>query len=300
MHWNKVHTLLLIVGICIPLLIFRFSGRTSNDRFKLQDLSKILSILLVYESLFYIYHVFFGSQLDTAYFIFYEVLGVILPIAFVVSVLRYSPRSTLFLNLASFPQLDRNAVIYFLIFSIFTLNSVGAFLAVDVFPNKVKPDIDSIIFIKAIDTAPLLLMPFLLFFEFFSVVGEEFVFRYFAINALNQKLSKRTSIVISSLIWTMVHSHSGFGLFINGLLLGYLYSKTNSLVLCSILHLLFNVTVSSIPLYSFYKDVGAFTVAPYQYALALLTFQVVLFLVTKAIFNRIKGSDYTGANPENI
>jgi len=95
--------------------------------------------------------------------------------------------------------------------------------------------------------------------EIFGVAGEEIVCRYFSVNALRQKLGKSSVIVTSSLIWTLMHWDTNPGIFILGLLLGYLYYETKSLSVCILLHFIYNLTILTMPFYLLFRQTGDIT-----------------------------------------
>jgi len=124
--------------------------------------------------------------------------------------------------------------------------------------------------------------------EIFGVAGEEIVCRYFAINALRQKLNKISAIVVSSLIWTLMHWDTNPSIFILGLLLGYLYYKTESLSLCILLHFSYNLAVLTMPFYLFLKQTGDITFSLFQYVSAVFVLQIALYLSVEMLFVKAK------------
>lgn len=279
---DMLNALRLIICISLPLLIAGIKGRTVNDKFKLTDLSKILTILLIFDSISFFCHKFIGAKINNYYFYFYTLIRIVLTLALVAAVLRYSPLKKISIkSLLNFPKFERTSTFYVVILSFIIINSFGAFLIVELFPNMVGQQINTVIFLKAIDESPFILTPVLVLIEVFAIVGEELVYRYFAINALRQKLKKISTIIISSLIWSFMHWHASFGVLIAGILIGYFYYETESLSLCVMLHFLFNFSVLSASLYLFYKDIGSLAIPAYQYALALFACQIFLYHLTE-------------------
>lgn len=72
-------------------------------------------------------------------------------------------------------------------------------------------------------------------------IGEELIFRGIIQRGLNQTLKARWSIVISALLFMLVHQPSQYPLAIlTGILFGYVYYKTNNILLPIILHIITN------------------------------------------------------------
>lgn len=85
---------------------------------------------------------------------------------------------------------------------------------------------------------------------FISLVGpilEEFIFRYAILNALLKKYRPGTAIVVSALIFGIIHGNpiQIVGAFFMGLLLGWVYYRTGSLIPCILMHVA-NNTLSTI------------------------------------------------------
>lgn len=79
---------------------------------------------------------------------------------------------------------------------------------------------------------------------------EELLFRGFILGVLLKCYSERTSIVISALIFAIVHEPVAYGMaFGGGLLYGWLRVKTGSIVPSTITHILWNSFVSIIVLF---------------------------------------------------
>ncbi len=280
---------LIIVSICLPVLIMRMKDLTANDNFELFNLSKILAVPLGYHSLLYFYHQRYGMGIDSIYIYFYRSIGIVLTIGFIVAVLRYSPLRYSIKDLLVFPRLGRTSLFYIIILLFFVINSFSAFLLVDLFPGTVNYKLNTYIDLIEIKENPLVFIPILILLEIFTIAGEELVFRYFAVNSLKQKLNKLSVIIISSLLWTLSHGSLSFGIFVVGIFLGHLYYTTESITLCVVLHFIFNLSVLSVYLYVFYKNIGAISVSPFQYAAFLLICQLLIFHISEVIItNRLR------------
>jgi membrane protease YdiL (CAAX protease family) len=80
-----------------------------------------------------------------------------------------------------------------------------------------------------------------------------------------------------------MHGKISFEIFIAGIFLGYLYSKTNSLLLCVLMHVMYNFIVITTPFYVFYRGAGRISLSPLQYVAALLAFQLVCVLIIEIV-----------------
>lgn len=91
-----------------------------------------------------------------------------------------------------------------------------------------------------------LLSEFFLFFFFVALV-EEFIFRVFTINLISEKYGNIAALVVSSLLFTLVHNTNPgydlipfFSILLGGVLLGILYLKSRQLWLPLGFHLTWN------------------------------------------------------------
>lgn len=281
----SLFSLLLITGgLALPLLIEITKGKTASDDFRLSDLSKISAILLVYYTMSHCYYK--TNDIDLVGFYYYLCIKILLTIAFIVAVMKYAPLRTDMIKLLFFPRFERRSILYFVIVLYFFYTSFFIYRAVEVHYSKVELQLTNVLMLLAINETPFFSMPALILTEIFSVIGEEIVFRYFAINALKNKMGKTWVILFSSFIFTLLHWDISLGIFILGVLLGYLYFETESLSLCIALHFISNLTVSTEIFYVFYKKIGALTFSAYKYAIAIFLLQVTLFLFIKMIFNK--------------
>lgn len=74
--------------------------------------------------------------------------------------------------------------------------------------------------------------------------AEEFVFRGVILGGLLKKYSAKTSIIISSLMFGIVHLNGiqFINAFLLGVFIGYIYIKTKSISICMYSHIIFNTT----------------------------------------------------------
>jgi len=84
---------------------------------------------------------------------------------------------------------------------------------------------------------------------FFAPILEELIFRGFLLKGFsNSFLGIYGAIVLTSLIWAMIHTQYEWGylviIFITGLVLGYAKIKTNSLFIPILMHITFNLFAS--------------------------------------------------------
>jgi len=113
-------------------------------------------------------------------------------------------------------------------------------------------------------------------------------------------MNKKWVIIISSLIWTLLHLNSSIVTFIFGIFIGYLYYETKSLSLCIVLHFIFNLTIGTEIFYVLYKEMGSLTYSSFQYAIALFLLQLILFFSMKMLFNKTQRITTSEAGSHDI
>lgn len=131
---------------------------------------------------------------------------------------------------------------------------------------------------------------------FFSVcviapVFEEIIYRGIILEQLSKKYSANKSIVISALIFGLIHAnlHQSLNAFFIGLILGFIYIKTNSLLLCMFWHFTNNFLIFIISMYvtESVSDVVP-TVSIFQLVLGI----ILLIASYKFFSNREDGSEW--------
>jgi membrane protease YdiL (CAAX protease family) len=283
MNYYLFNVLSMLLGISIPLLIERIKEKPSNDAFNLKDLSTVLSVLIAYYAILYLY---FELQTDQhVIFYFFIVIHIALTTALIAAVARFTPLRVSFRRLLHFPRVERRAGSYITILCFFLYTSFIVFTSVDALRGRLEElGPGNLTILEAVYKSPFISAPILIMTEIFGVVGEEIVCRYFTVNALRQKLGETSVIVISSLIWTLMHWDTNLGIFVLGLLLGYLYYETESLSICILLHFIYNLIILTMPFYLFFKQTGDITFSPFHYVSALFIIQVVLYHSAEMIF----------------
>lgn len=78
----------------------------------------------------------------------------------------------------------------------------------------------------------------------FAPIFEELIFRRMILEGLLRNYYDKKAIILSALIFALMHGniHQGINTFILGLMLGYIYVKTNSIILCMFGHFTNNFT----------------------------------------------------------
>lgn len=283
----KMHLLniaLVVFSICILLAIYKVKRSSLVATFNLTDLSKVIAILLVYYGVIIFYFKFVAFEEN--HFPFFLLIRILLTVVFILLVVKYTPFAKDVKNVLYLPRLEQSVLPHLIILSFFLYTSFTVFWAVHFLPQKVDSQLQNFIILKAINEQPFIAVPIAILTEIIAVVGEEIVFRYFAINALKSNLGKKLAVVTSALIWTLAHGEVSFGIFVLGVLLGYLYYETESLSLCIVLHFIFNIVVGTEIFYLFYKDVGAIALSTSEYAVILFFLQACLFYGISAVFRK--------------
>ena len=283
MEYYLFNILSMLIGISVPLLVERIKGKPPNDDFNLKDLSTVLSVLIAYYAILYLYFAFQTNE--NVIFYFFIVVHIALTAALIAAVARFTPLRASFKSLLLFPRFERRSGTYVVILCFFIYTSFTVFESVGALQGRLEylgPG--NLIILEAVYNSPFIVLPIFILTEIFGVAGEEIVCRYFSVNALRQKLGKSSVILISSLIWTLMHWDTSPSIFILGLLLGYLYYETESLSICMLLHFIYNLTILTMPFYLFFRQTGDVTFSSFQYVSTLLVLQVVLYHSAEMLF----------------
>ncbi len=293
MYYYLFNFLSIFLGISIPLLLERIRGNASNDAFNLRNLSRVLSVLIAYYAILFSY---FELQTgEHVSFMFLIVVHIALALVLIAAVARFTPLRSSFTRFLHFPRFERRSAIYIIIVCFFLYTSVTVFRSVETFLGRLEElGPSNLIILEAIYNRPFISLPILILTEIFGVTSEEIVCRYFAVNALRQKLQKTSVIIISSLIWTLMHWDADWSIFVLGLLLGYLYYETESLSVCIFLHFIYNLIILTMPFYIFFRQTGDIAFSPFQYVSALFGLQIVLYHSIEMLF--VKTGKITGRN----
>lgn len=287
MTYYLLNFLSMLLSISIPLLVERIKGKPSNNNYNLKDLSTVLSILIAYYAILYIYFEFQTNE--RVIFYFFIVVHIALTTALIAAVARFTPLKASFRRLLYFPRFERRYGSHIIILCFFAYTSFTVFESVGMLQGRLEylgPA--NLILLEAVYNSPFIALPIFVLTEIFGVAGEEIVCRYFAVNALRQKLGRSSVIVSSSLIWTLMHWDTNPGIFILGLLLGYLYYERESLSVCILLHFIYNLIILTLPFYLFFTQTGDIKFSPVQYVSALFALQVVLFFSAEMLFAKPK------------
>ncbi|HDR4368892.1 TPA: lysostaphin resistance A-like protein [Bacillus cereus] len=139
-------------------------------------------------------------------------------------------------------KLSRNSFVWILIgiILVFLAQMVGSILDKSVFQLTTQSTNTSST-VAGVAVSPVALISIVLL----APLVEEFVFRYAAINILIHKLNKTWSIIISSLVFSIMHFDFPFvfGYFLIGLVLAVVYVCTNRLLVSFFVHASMNLVV---------------------------------------------------------
>ena len=283
MEYYLFNMLSMLIGISVPLLVERIKGKPPNNDFSLKDLSTVLSVLIAYYAILYLYFAFQTNE--NVIFYFFIVVHIALTAALIAAVARFTPLRASFKSLLLFPRFERRSGTYVIILCFFIYTSFTVFESMGALQGRLEylgPG--NLIILEAIYNSPFIVLPIFILTEIFGIAGEEIVCRYFSVNALRQNLGRSSVILISSLIWTLMHWDTNPSIFVLGLLLGYLYYETESLSICILLHFIYNLTILTMPFYLFFRQTGDITFSPFQYVSTLLVLQVVMYHSAEMLF----------------
>jgi membrane protease YdiL (CAAX protease family) len=274
-----------------PRIIQKWKGGNGYD-FKLANLSKILSIVLLMAILSYgldrVFELLSITDVRVKIaisFYSYLLFKLILAGAFLLVVLRLSPLrcSSSLINLVNIPSKETNVVRRILMVLFVILVTLNVVLKVESFPQDV---LRQYFVILSSLYENYILVGLLFPVELLAAASEELVYRYYAINALKRFFGKEYTILIASIIWTLMHGKISLELFGTGLLLSYLYYKTESLLTCILMHLMYNVIITTAPFYVFYTKAGTIAWSSLNYGVLLLAFQLLLLFIVEMVFER--------------
>lgn len=211
--------------------------------------------------------------------------------AFIFAVTIFSSLHNVVKSFIISPVVGEKTSVYLSILLFFLFDAILSYVDVGLFRRKIyELEQVTIMTFSTVNKNPVIFVPIVILTEILGTAGEELVFRYFAIKALKQKFNRRRTVIfLSSLIWTLMHGNVNLGHFIFGLLLGFIYYETESLSACILLHFLLNLTSLSVPFYIFYKELGKFTLSPFQYGVTLLVTQVIFYQLIGMLFIKVKG-----------
>jgi len=113
-------------------------------------------------------------------------------------------------------------------------------------------------------------------------VFEEIVYRGIILEQLSKRYGSPKSIMISGLIFGLIHAniHQGVNAFFIGLILGFIYIKTNSLLLCMFWHFSNNFLAF---LASMYASEAVSNAEP-AFSILELVFGIILFIAASKFF----------------
>lgn len=130
-----------------------------------------------------------------------------------------------------------------------------------------------------------LMNPFIAFISLCVIapVFEEIIFRGIILEQLSKKYSMATSIIVSGLMFGLIHAnlHQGVNAFFIGLILGFIYLKTNSLLLCMFWHFANNflVFISSMYISESVSDTAS------GFSIVQFILGIILLIVSYRFFN---------------
>ena len=177
MNYYLINILSMLLGISIPLLVDRIKGSPPNDDFNLRDLSTVLSILIAYYAILYLYFEFQTNE-HVIFYVFI-VVHIALTTALIAAVARFTPLKTSFRRLLPFPRFERRSCTYVMILCFFIYTSFTVFESVNALQGRLDElGPANLILLEAVYNSPFIALPIFILTEIFGVAGEEIVCRY--------------------------------------------------------------------------------------------------------------------------
>lgn len=137
--------------------------------------------------------------------------------------------------------------------------------------------------VKAFDE--MLIDPFIAFVSIcvFAPIFEEIIYRGIILEQLSKRYSMTTSIVVSGFIFGLIHFnlHQSVNAFFIGIILGFIYLKTKSLLLCMFWHFANNFLVF---ISIMYRPDSVSDIAP-AFSIVQFIFGIILLIVAYRFFN---------------
>ncbi|MCG8541725.1 MAG: CPBP family intramembrane metalloprotease [Clostridia bacterium] len=132
----------------------------------------------------------------------------------------------------------------------------------------------------------MLMNPFVAFVSICIIapVFEEIIYRGIILEQLSKRYSITTSIIVSGLIFGLIHFnlHQSVNAFFIGLILGFIYIKTNSLLLCMFWHFANNFLVFMSSMYVSDTVRGGVP----GFSIVQFVFGIILFIASYKFFNK--------------
>lgn len=283
---NKIllHSLLVLIGASLPLIIDKAVISRREPDFRLIDLSKILfALVITYLGYYFINAVFsIGINSFFSYLLFKVIVTIVLVTGFLINV----PISATLVKVTSDYRINILSFPYLMLVIFFSYLSGMTALAVYYSPMRVAQNQEFQIILSAVIDMPLLTLLLLAIINLATVVSEELVFRYCAVNALRSRLGKKQTIFISALIWTLLHWDISLTLFVVGVFLAYFYLVTESLIFSSILHFLYNMVAYSQIAYLTRNNFNMTWLTQLGYFFFLILFLLAIYHVFDALIHR--------------
>jgi membrane protease YdiL (CAAX protease family) len=280
----EILLLIKVAVLAMAPLALKAYRKLPDDIFDLKDLSKLLSVLFVYYSLIMIVTRIHDFTI-TEYFIFSYMFNIMLATIFVFLVLKYSPlKKESIKSILSFPAIDKKSPLFLWIIILFAYESLSIYLVIERHP-EMAIEAQAVMFYTLMKQ-PFIVTVVTMLIVLYSVIGEELIFRYFVINSLKPVYNERLVIVISSVLWMIMHQDIMAGRFIQGVFWSYLYVKTGRILLCIIFHYIYNIAIMTQPFYIHFRNSNAINLTSLQYASIIFISFISVYLLTEFIFKR--------------
>lgn len=272
------------IATTVPFFLSKIKKMPAENEFRLTDLSKTIAILFIYTCIGTLAFRKISTHVNE-YFWVIEISRLLVATMLICAVFKYTPLLTQYRVLFTVPITRKDHKLLILIIGYFLFSSFTHYIKVIDHPTEIFSKEGGLELYRAIYGSYFFLL-FTVALDFYFIVGEELVFRYFAVNALKSNFNNKQIIIVSSLLWTLMHEGIYLNVFISGLIYAYIYIKTERLFPCVFLHFLFNEAGTSQSFYLYYKSILAITITPLQYGIMLFLVMIVSYYLLEILFGR--------------
>ncbi len=284
-----LNNFIVLVGALLPLVLDKLLVAHKDARFKLSDLSKISFIVVAVYYSYWLAFIVFSFEINNLSS--YLVFKILVSAAPVLVFLKLIPDRELIHNLKVFKKINKSSFLYLVVLLFFIYAATGTAITVQKVPEKVVYDTQNQIILDAFIKMPLISLFSILIVSLMGVISEELVFRYFAINILKGRVNKVATILLSTIIWTLMHWSPSLNIFFVGIFLGYFFYMTESLILCVILHFL-DLLLTYSEIFYLYQIGKQPWLSLFRYSIFLFLFLVVVYHLSEMVLLKIKRPIY--------
>ena len=236
---------------------------------------RLLLLITVYYMIGYIIRKYYPFDTNNLY-LFFIIYRDILTTLFIIAILQYSSIRSEWEKVYMFPRINYDSYLYKILFIYFLFISLLTYYQLIYHIDEIIKEQPMMLYF--LRNKYYFKISFLIVSELYAILGEELVFRYFAINTLNSFLRNKTlTILICSVVWSLIHDPINIHLFFLGILLGYCYIITGYLSLSIFLHFIYNMIYYIPSIYVYLSKSEIYNISPLLVSLAIFLSMIFLF-----------------------